>query len=160
MRRVITGHRAGKSVIVDDSEVQAGWESFGRQIIPMWKTEAIPSIPLKQTDFDISVPPFGGLAFGESFANITILPPDDKLIIAAKEAGVNVGEDHGMHTTETVDMVTIVSGEVWLKLDNGEEVRLKAGDCVVQNGTNHAWHNRTGENCVLSVVMIGVQRDS
>ena len=48
----------------------------------------------------------------------------------------------GMHTTDTVDFDIVISGEVYLELDDGEEVLLKAGDCVVQNGTRHAWHNR------------------
>jgi hypothetical protein len=30
-----------------------------------------------------------------------------------------------------------------LELDDGAEVVLKAGDCVIQNGTRHAWHNRS-----------------
>ncbi len=44
----------------------------------------------------------------------------------------------GMHTTDTVDFDVILSGEVYLELDDGAEVLLKAGDCVVQNGTRHA----------------------
>jgi quercetin dioxygenase-like cupin family protein len=64
----------------------------------------------------------------------------------------------GMHTTETVDFDVIVSGEVYLELDDGAEVRLKAGDCVIQNGTRHAWHNRSSEKCVISVAIIGAER--
>jgi hypothetical protein len=48
-------------------------------------------------------------------------------------------QNPGMHTTDTVDFDVIVSGEVFLELDDGSEVLLKAGDCVVQNGTRHAW---------------------
>ena len=51
--------------------------------------------------------------------------------------------DHsGMHTTDSVDFDVVVFGEVVLELDDGAEVVLKAGDCVIQNGTRHAWHNR------------------
>ena len=39
-----------------------------------------------------------------------------------------------MHTTDTVDFDVILSGEVHLELDGGVEVRLQAGDCVIQNG--------------------------
>ncbi len=67
--------------------------------------------------------------------------------------------DHpGMHTTDTVDLDLVVSGEVWLELDDGEEVQLRAGDCVVQNGTRHAWHNRTSEPAVLFVTLLGAAR--
>jgi quercetin dioxygenase-like cupin family protein len=64
----------------------------------------------------------------------------------------------GMHTTDTVDFDVIVSGEVYLELDEGAEVRLKAGDCVIQNGTRHAWHNRSSEKCVISVAIVGAER--
>ena len=56
-----------------------------------------------------------------------------------------------MHTTDTVDFDVVVSGEIWLELDDGAEVKLEAGDCVVQNGTRHSWHNRSSEPCVLAV---------
>jgi hypothetical protein len=52
----------------------------------------------------------------------------------------------GMHISDTVDLDVIVSGEVYVELDDGAEVRLKAGDCVIQNGTRHAWHNRSSLN--------------
>jgi mannose-6-phosphate isomerase-like protein (cupin superfamily) len=56
--------------------------------------------------------------------------------------------DHpGMHTTDTVDFDVIISGEAYLELDDGAEVLLKAGDGVIQNGTPHAWHNRSSEKC-------------
>ena len=51
-----------------------------------------------------------------------------------------------------------VSGEVYLELDDGSEVLLKAGDCVVQNGTRHAWRNRSSANCVTAVTLVGAER--
>jgi len=67
--------------------------------------------------------------------------------------------DHpGMHTTDTVDFDVVVFGEVVLELDDGAEVVLKAGDCVIQNGTRHAWHNRSGEKCVIAVTLVGAER--
>lgn len=64
----------------------------------------------------------------------------------------------GMHTTDTVDFDVVVSGECYLELDGGAEVFLKTGDCVVQNGTRHAWRNRSAENCVIAVALIGAGR--
>ena len=40
-----------------------------------------------------------------------------------------------MHTTDTIDFEVVLDGEVWLELDDGVEVHLRAGDTVVQNGT-------------------------
>ena len=63
-----------------------------------------------------------------------------------------------MHTTDTVDFDVIVSGEAYLELDDGAEVLLKAGDCVIQNGTRHAWRNRSSEKCVIAVTLVGADR--
>ena len=69
--------------------------------------------------------------------------------------------DHpGMHTTDTVDFDVVISGEVWLELDDGAEVQLRPGDSVVQNGTRHAWRNRSSEPCTLAVALIGARRDT
>jgi hypothetical protein len=37
-------------------------------------------------------------------------------------------------------------------------VCLKSGDCVIQNGTRHAWHNRSSEKCVVAVALVGAVR--
>jgi quercetin dioxygenase-like cupin family protein len=67
--------------------------------------------------------------------------------------------DHpGMHTTDTVDFEVVLSGEVVLELDDGAEVTLKAGDTIVQNGTRHAWHNRSDVPVVIAFGMIGAHR--
>jgi hypothetical protein len=47
---------------------------------------------------------------------------------------------------------------VWLELDTGAQVHRRAGDCVVQNGTRHAWRNKSSAPCVLAFAIIGGQR--
>jgi uncharacterized cupin superfamily protein len=54
-----------------------------------------------------------------------------------------------MQKTRTLDLCLILEGEITLVLDT-EEVHLKAGDTVVQRGTNHAWSNRSGKPCVIA----------
>ncbi|WP_236695857.1 cupin domain-containing protein [Pseudomonas sp. ES3-33] len=44
-------------------------------------------------------------------------------------------ENPGMHTTATIDYGIILQGEIWLELDNGKSRIVKAGDIVIQNGT-------------------------
>ncbi|MEK9968747.1 MAG: cupin domain-containing protein, partial [Ferrovibrio sp.] len=46
-----------------------------------------------------------------------------------------------MHRTESVDYGIVVFGEIVLVLDDGSRTHLKAGDVVVQRGTDHAWEN-------------------
>jgi quercetin dioxygenase-like cupin family protein len=90
---------------------------------------------------------------------------------AEPPAGVGVGEEQmpglmevfdperpGMHKTDSIDYSYIISGEMYLELDNGEEVLIRQGDTVVQRGTWHAWHNRTDEPCVVACILVGTDR--
>jgi hypothetical protein len=54
-----------------------------------------------------------------------------------------------MQKTPTLDLCLVLEGEITLVLDT-EEVHLKAGDTVVQRGTNHAWSNRSSQPCVVA----------
>jgi quercetin dioxygenase-like cupin family protein len=58
-----------------------------------------------------------------------------------------------MHHTESIDYALILSGEITMLLDD-EEVLLKAGDVVVQCGTNHAWSNRSEAPCLVAFILI------
>jgi quercetin dioxygenase-like cupin family protein len=58
-----------------------------------------------------------------------------------------------MHRTNTLDVTTVIRGEVYLILDE-EEILLKATDTVIVQGTNHGWSNRSDEPCLLTSVMI------
>jgi hypothetical protein len=39
-------------------------------------------------------------------------------------------------------------------MDKGEK-RLRAGDVLIQRGTNHSWSVRTKQPCVIAAVLIG-----
>jgi mannose-6-phosphate isomerase-like protein (cupin superfamily) len=54
-----------------------------------------------------------------------------------------------MQKNRTLDFCLVLEGEITLVLDT-EEVQLRAGDTVVQRGTNHAWSNRSGRPCVVA----------
>lgn len=56
-----------------------------------------------------------------------------------------------MQKTETLDFCFILKGEITLVLDT-ETAALKAGDVVVQRGTNHAWSNPSSAPCVMAVI--------
>jgi len=58
-----------------------------------------------------------------------------------------------MHRTRSVDYALVLSGEIDMLLDEGE-IHLKAGDVLVQQGTNHAWVNRGTEPCRIAFVLI------
>ena len=58
-------------------------------------------------------------------------------------------------TVEGIDAI-VLSGEIFAMMDDGE-VLLRAGDVLVQRGTNHAWSNRTDENAVVAFVLIDAE---
>ncbi len=60
-----------------------------------------------------------------------------------------------MHATPTIDYVVVIAGELWLIMEDGQECKLVAGDGVVQNGTVHAWDNRSAQPCTIGVTMLG-----
>jgi len=63
----------------------------------------------------------------------------------------------GMHRTNTVDYGIVLSGRIWLELDDGVKEKLQQGDCVIQNGTRHAWRNEFEEPCLMAFIMIGAR---
>jgi quercetin dioxygenase-like cupin family protein len=61
--------------------------------------------------------------------------------------------DPGMHRTRTIDYAVVLSGEIDMLLEDSD-VHLKAGDVVVQRGTNHAWVNRSSAPCQVAFIII------
>ena len=144
MKRVVTGHdQDGKSVFVTIGEPPcAVTNEHGTRLTYCWETKGVPILPGDQEDPTLTM--------------TNIFPgPDGTTFVIAQVPGNWQGD---MHMSDTVDYVAILSGEVWLVLDTGAEVHLTPGDCVVQNGTLHAWHNRTPHPCVFSAVVVGAKR--
>jgi mannose-6-phosphate isomerase-like protein (cupin superfamily) len=174
IRCVITGQtESGKSVFVRDAPVAPVTLALlpGFEFHRLWGSESVVDLPS-----DGTAPPHPGYfppANGFRFGFFTIPPetvattPTDLTAAFAElhqklpgMAEVLERENPGMHTTDTVDFDVVISGEVFLELDDGSEVLLKAGDCVVQNGTRHAWRNRSAANCVVAVALVGASRAS
>jgi uncharacterized cupin superfamily protein len=58
-----------------------------------------------------------------------------------------------MHRTETIDYIVVLAGEIDMDMDE-TSVKLRAGDVMVQRGTNHAWINRGKEPARLAIVLL------
>lgn len=173
VRRVATGQTAdGKSVVVSDDRVDPITVGLlpGAEFHSIWGSDAPVRLPVdaRRPPFRTWFPANGGFRFG--FVTFPAAASPSPTELSLETALAELGEklpgmlevlepDHpGMHTTNTVDFVVVVSGEVWLELDDGAQVRLDAGDCVVQNGTRHAWHNTSSEPCVVAVGLVGATR--
>jgi len=64
------------------------------------------------------------------------------------------GVEKRVHRTDSIDYIVVMSGEIDMELEEGEEVHLKAGDVMVQRGTVHNWINRGSEPCVMAVILV------
>ena len=62
-----------------------------------------------------------------------------------------------MHKTATVDYAIVLSGEIYAIMDEGETL-LRAGDVLIQRGTNHAWANRSERTARIAFVLIDGSR--
>jgi mannose-6-phosphate isomerase-like protein (cupin superfamily) len=173
VRRVVTGQRAdGTSVFVSDEQVEPVTVSLlpGATFHRLWASDAMVQLPTDGTAPDAPryFPPAGGFRFG-----VFTLGPDTVTASEGIDFGAALAEvarklpgladsmepaAPGMHTTDTIDYDFVLSGEVWLELDNGAQVHLRAGDCVVQNGTRHAWRNKSAAPCVLAFALVGARR--
>jgi len=173
VRCVVTGQmKSGKSVIVSQTPVPPVTVALmpGYEFYPLWGNDDHPSLPSDGTPTEQGTwfPPKHGFRF----AMFTV-PPATTVRTGPAPTSAEVEEvrqklpgmlevleiDHpGMHTTDSVDFDVVVFGEVVLELDDGVEAILKPGDCVVQNGTRHAWHNRSDKKCVLVSCLIGAER--
>jgi len=63
------------------------------------------------------------------------------------------------HRTKSIDYAIVLDGEIDMLMDD-TEVHLKAGDVLVQQGTNHAWVNNSCRNCRVAFVLIDAKSPS
>jgi quercetin dioxygenase-like cupin family protein len=142
VRRVVTGHDADQTakVIMDGPATNAKFPSPGAVSTMIWCTDTTPA--------DISI----GSAIEDLGARILgTAPPANGSRFAVID--FPPGNRAHMHRTETIDYVIVLSGQIEMDMDDST-VTLKAGDVMVQRGTNHAWANRSNERARLAFVLI------
>ena len=163
VRRVVTGHRDGRAVVLFDSAApnQKLRQASGLVSTLLWVTDEAPADISGKADRaarEIGVPP----PPNGSIFRVVDFPPEGgtrSREAVLKEMGV---ADHGgarhaaMHRTRSVDYAIIMSGEIDMLMDEGE-VHLKSGDVVVQQATNHAWVNRSGKPCRVAFILMDSQ---
>lgn len=151
-RRIVTGNKQGRSVIVEDGHAANISEHIpGLIISDIWATDSTPATLNREAVVPNEAFPLTP-SQGTYFRYVNI-PPDKDLSPGLQSST----ERHPMfHQTDTLDYIIIASGEVYLLLDEAE-VKLKAGDIVIQNGTSHAWSNRSDKPCVQLAVLIGAR---
>lgn len=61
-----------------------------------------------------------------------------------------------MHKTDTLNYFVLTEGELWA-LSEGKDVRLLAGDVLIQKGCIHGWDNRSDKRAVMACILIDSQ---
>ena len=167
VRRVVTGTINGRSHVARDDLVQPVTVAPlpGYAWHRLWGLDDPPGDP-PRADVEgplAHFPPPGGLRYHvytvppqHSQPSLTLSAEDERELeeqLPGRAAYIE-SEPDGMHRTPSVDLICVLSGEIWLELD-AEEIHLRAGDCVVQNGTRHAWRNKGDRPCTMAIVLVG-----
>ena len=144
IRRVVTGH-AGQTakVLIDAPAGNAKYPAPGTVSTLIWCTDTAPAAVPGGTDVEDMGARILGTApppRGSRFAVIDFPP----------------GNAPHMHRTETVDYVIVLEGEIERDMDDST-VTEKAGDVMVQRGTNHAWANRSAARARVAFVLIDAE---
>lgn len=142
IRRVVTGHDddAKAVVLLDAAATNAKHPPSGVTSTLVWVTDAMPAGIAIGTEIEdmgariLGTPP---PANGTRFCVIDFPP----------------GSTGPMHRTETIDYVVVMEGEIEMDLDDST-VALKAGDVLVQRGTNHSWCNRSSAPARVAFVLV------
>ena len=142
IRRVVTGHD-GKNIAKVIREGPAANTKTPREGVAstlMWCTDAMPA----------------GIAAGENAEDmgariLGTAPPENGSRFIVMEFAPGIASE--MHRTETIDYIVVLEGEIDMDMDDST-VKLRAGDVMVQRGTNHAWINRSTAPARLAIVLL------
>jgi quercetin dioxygenase-like cupin family protein len=136
IRRVVTANDAeGKSYVRWDSDVEPIQGRPGFSYFQMWATKQLPPVLSEEDPNTWNI----GTSIGNgSVYRLCLFQP---------------GVIPRWHKTDSVDYAIIVSGTIVMQTDK-DNVRLNAGDVVVQQSTMHNWLNDGTEPCLILFVLI------
>jgi quercetin dioxygenase-like cupin family protein len=150
VRRIITGHNeSGEAVIAADEALPGASlaEDSGRTTATFFHLWATHEMPVDLGD-DAMTRQLEGSAS-------TILGTGSGSVL--RIGVLRPGSRSPMHRTESLDYGICLEGECQMELDSGETVTVRAGDVVVQRGTNHVWHNRSDAPCRFAWILLDAQ---
>lgn len=170
VRRVLTGHDSeGKSTILADGQATNVKEMAsmpGLALTDLWETTGAPASNAGHTDAAARPvrlePPKNGTVL-----RVVEFPPDARWrnradaragfkSIGAAHVADKSSADPMMHRTSTVDYAIVLKGEIHAVMERGETL-LKAGDILVQRGTNHSWSVRGNAPAIVAFVLVSAK---
>ncbi len=169
VRRIVTANDSdGRSYIAEDGPAPAAQTMAGREGYRnnnLWRTVGSPA-PVSAPDSTLEhrgvLPPPGGTVL-----RIIDIPPEardaaerlqqTKAVFDAMfpDAKHNPADQRhpGMHVTATIDYAILLQGELVAIMDAGETL-MRAGDVLIQRGTNHAWANRSESIARIAFILV------
>ncbi|AHH19803.1 cupin 2-domain containing protein [Nocardia nova SH22a] len=144
-RRIVTGHdSAGRAIFVADGPTPNVWEApDGGPVFELWQHAGVPDNSTEFADPILGQASFPPPRRGSVFRIVDFAPRAS-------------GDRIHMHRTRSLDYCYIIEGSIVAVLDDEERV-LKAGDVLVQRGTNHGWRNESGAVCRVLFVLIDAE---
>ena len=171
VRRVVTGHDGeGRSTFVSDGlapNVKEMRPTFpGLALTDLWETKGAPADNAAKGDaadrpIHLEPPKNGTIVRIVEFPPDATRPQDSDSHAGFKAIGAGHAQDkHSsdpmMHRTSTVDYIIVLKGEIYAIMDKGETL-LRAGDILIQRGTNHSWSVRGNEPCIIAAVLVNAK---
>lgn len=165
-RRVITGRLAsGREGVVSDADSPNRVSTVLSEIIELWTVDQLPTSAgtddATPATFDL-IPPSAG-----AVVRMAVFAPDSAWkgkdlgeafeAMAASKTHDAADDTEALHVTDTVDIATVMAGEIWAILED-QEVLLRPGDTLVQRGTKHSWSNRGAGECTVLFTMFSAGR--
>jgi mannose-6-phosphate isomerase-like protein (cupin superfamily) len=172
-RRVVTGvDPLGRSIVLTDGEAPTSVvfeHGAGMMYSALWESGGAIASPLQGGDPPVSYLQLDPLGMGVSWKYL-VLPSDSArrgidgpklraemqaLASGMAATGHHDPNDPANHRTDTIDLDYILEGDVELELPGHGSVRLGPGDCVVQRGNWHKWHNRGDTPMRMLAILVG-----
>jgi mannose-6-phosphate isomerase-like protein (cupin superfamily) len=177
--RHVTGvDSTGKSVFISSGELEPDEVFFqpGTKFWRLWGTETDGPVIDGDSNMAPFFPEFHGTRFSlvgfppHSLARATesqVRSPEelealrreaDERLPGLFDAHATDGGTSLFHATETVDYGIVLDGEIHLELDDGQEVVVTPGHCIVQRGTRHQWINKSDQPALMAFIVMGARR--
>jgi len=132
--------------VLTDGAPPAALDAGETRLIELWQTGGALGAPDQGGDPEggWEVEPRGGPGGGGICFRTVEHPP-----------GFDPGEA-GWHTTATIDVDIVLSGQLELSLPDQAPVVLGPGEAVVQRGTHHRWRPVGDESVVWAALMLAL----
>ncbi|HEX4033039.1 MAG TPA: cupin domain-containing protein [Solirubrobacteraceae bacterium] len=139
VRRIVTGHDdEGHAVVRSIDTLRSRVVADGYEPVEIWCANGLPAENSEDARSD-GTP-------GER---------DSRAMLRFGELGP--GHLSPMHRSRSLDYAILLSGECELLLDDGSATLVRAGDVVIQRGTNHAWRNSSSEPARFAWILVDAQ---